>query len=193
MERWIAPNLNVPLYPQKPNEMTCVPVCIKMVLEYLKSDYNPRPTPFPELSIDEIIKILKTDITFLGTSLKNIRNLNEDERVHIAVPSLEFEGRFGGTLDEIKKELANNRPVIVYVPLSETHTANRHAIVITGIDEQNFLIRYNDPLFGAKCESIVKFQRQWDIADHVIITVKIGARKQRLIKDFYEIVGSGKK
>ena len=173
--------LDVPQVDQRKDELTCVPASIKMVLDYISRIEHPSKN-VPEFSVEDIAKILRTDE--LGTPLENIKNLNKNERILLAIPSIEFVDKNGCRFDEIKTELENNRPIISWISPSEIFTGLSHSVVITGIDEGKLLVYYNDPLYGKKVESMVKFLSMWDRADRVLIKIKIGARTQRLLDEF---------
>lgn len=172
--------MDVPLVGQQ-NGVTCVPACIKMILDYISRAEDPWGD-IPEFDVSEISEILKTDE--LGTSLENIKNLNKNDRILTAIPSIEFVNRHGCKFDEIRTELANNRPVIAWISPSEVFTGLAHSIVITGVDESKLLVYLNDPLLGKKVERLANFSSLWDKADRVPIKVQIGLRTQRKLDEF---------
>jgi len=146
----------------------------------------------PNLDIDDIAKIIETRAD--GTLLENVRNLNTNLTVLRAIPSLEFDVDLKmHSLSEIEEEINNNRPVIAWVELSEGIHRCAHAIVITGLDRDEALIYYNDPMFGQKQEEIGAFMSRWERADRLLIKVKIGKREQRLLEEYVRKEEKGEK
>ena len=110
----------------------------------------------PNLGIEEISEIIETEVD--GTLFENISKLNKNKAILRAIPSLEFlvDLRMHN-FSEIEEEIEANRPVIVYIELSEGIHSAKHAVVITGLDREQDLIYYNDPIFGEKSEDINSF------------------------------------
>ena len=137
----------------------------------------------PNLDIDDIAEIIETRTD--GTLLENVRNLNTDLAVLRAIPSLEFDVDLRmHSLSEIEEETNNNRPVIVWVELSEGVRRCAHAVVVTGLDRDKNLIYYNDPMFGEMQEEIGAFMSRWERIDRLLIKIKIGKREQRLLDEY---------
>jgi hypothetical protein len=63
--------LDVPIEYQE-NGFSCVPVCILMVLKYLKDRFS---AGFPNLDLDTISEAIKTDEG--GTAFEKVKNINE--------------------------------------------------------------------------------------------------------------------
>jgi len=172
--------LKVPLvHPLQEDGYSCVPRCIKMIFMYIS---NCLEGVAPDLDIDDIAEIMETRID--GTLPENVRNLNTNLKVLRAIPSLEFDVGLMHSFSEIEEEIRANRPVIVWVELSEGIHRCTHAIVITGVDKEKHLIYYNDPIFGEKEEEIGTFMSKWESVDRLLIKVKIGKREQRLLDEY---------
>ena len=144
---------------------------MKMVLEYVKNRFS---EGFPDLDIPKISEILKTSADLGGTTFENIKNINEVFRK--TRPSLEFVVGLNHKLEDIKKEISNNRPVIAWVMMPDPNGDYPHSIVITDIDEDKLLIYYNDPVYGKENVSIREFMDMWDGNSRVLIRVKIGEK-----------------
>jgi uncharacterized protein YvpB len=144
---------------------------MKMILEYVKNRFS---EGFPDLDIPKISEILKTSADLGGTTFENIKNINEVFRK--TRPSLEFVVGLNHKLEDIKKEISNNRPVIAWVMMPDPNGDYPHSIVITDIDEDKLLIYYNDPVYGKENVSIREFMDMWDGNSRVLIRVKIGEK-----------------
>lgn len=163
-------SLDVPLEYQD-NDFSCTPVCMKMVLEYVRGKFV---SGFPELDIAAISETLKTSADLGGTTFDNIKNINEEFKK--TRPSLEFVPGLNHKLEDIKKEIAEGRPVIAWVMMSDPNGYFPHSIVITYIDEDNLLIYYNDPVYGKETVSIREFTEMWDRNSRVLIKIRIGEK-----------------
>jgi hypothetical protein len=144
---------------------------MKMVLEYVKNRFS---EGFPDLDIPKISEILKTSADLGGTTFENIKNINEVFRK--TRPSLEFVVGLNHKLEDIKKEISNNRPVIAWVMMPDPNGDYPHSIVITDIDEDKLLIYYNDPVYGKENVFIREFMDMWDGNSRVLIRIKIGEK-----------------
>jgi uncharacterized protein YvpB len=173
--------LDVPWVSQEKSAFTCVPACIKMVLDYLCKAAD-ESSNIQEFDVYELAKILKTNP--LGTPLDNVKLLNKNRKILKAVPSIEFKPKLGCTFDEITKELNNHRPVIAWLSASEIFKDLIHSVVITGVDEKKLLVHYNDPIYGSKEESMNEFLSRWSRSDHVLIKLKIGRLLERKLDEF---------
>jgi len=142
-----------------------------MVLEYVKNRFS---EGFPDLDIPKISEILKTSADLGGTTFENIKNINEVFRK--TRPSLEFVVGLNHKLEDIKKEISNNRPVIAWVMMPDPNGDYPHSIVITDIDEDKLLIYYNDPVYGKENVFIREFMDMWDGNSRVLIRIKIGEK-----------------
>lgn len=143
--------LDVPLEHQD-DDFSCTPTCMKMVLEYVKNKFS---GGFPNLDIAKISEILKTSADLGGTTFDNIKNINDAFKK--TRPSLEFVPNLNHKIEDIKKEIANNRPVIAWVMMPDPNGDYPHSIVITDIDEDKLLIYYNDPVYGKETIPIREF------------------------------------
>lgn len=162
---------------------SCVPRCIKMIFNYIGNFLEGHA---PNLDIDDIAEIIDTRRD--GTLPQNVRNLNTDLHVLRAIPSLEFDVDLKmHSLSEIEEEIEGNRPAIAWVELSDAagHTCS-HAVVVTGIDRQEDLIYYNDPMLGEMQQEIGAFLSRWENEDRFLIKVKIGKREQRLLDEYVQ-------
>ena len=139
----------------------------------------------PDFDLEKIEKIIDTRDD--GTSPEEILNLNRVSEVASAMPSIEFELQIKyHTLDELIKEREEDQPSIAWIRLTDEGNIHgcTHAIVITDVDKPNNLIYYNDPIFGERTEPIDKFLARWDDEDRVLVKIKIGKKKQRMLEDF---------
>src|SRR5208337_2771525 len=135
--------MDVPVEYQE-DDFSCTPVCISMVLKFIKDRFV---SGFPDLTVDEISKTIKTSADEGGTTFENIENINKLFKK--TSPSLEivpdFRRKFEEIIEEVKK---NNRPVIAWVLMRDPVAPYEHAIVITDVDEDKLIIRCNDPVYG---------------------------------------------
>ena len=141
----------------------------------------------PDLDIEDIANIIETEID--GTYPEKITNLNKNKEVLKTIPSLEFEVELRThSFSEIEDELEANRPVIAWVELSDAKGIHKaaHSIVITGLERENHLIYYNDPMFGEKQEDIGTFMSRWENVDRILIKVKIGTKEQRILDEYVQ-------
>ena len=137
----------------------------------------------PDFDIAKIGKIIETEVD--GTFPDNILNLNKVGEVLSAIPSIEFELHLSWhTLDELIEEINEEQPPIAFVSLSDEQRIHKctHAVVITKVD--NTHIYFNDPIFGELSEDINSFLSRWDDADRILVKVKIGKTKQRMLEEF---------
>jgi len=157
------------------DDFSCVPVCIKMVLEYIKQR-NP-DSNLPLKSLQELSSAMGTDE--LGTPLDGVQGLNSI--LNKTLPSIEFEGKIRCTLAEIEEDLEMEKPVFAWLKMPFPHS-----IVVTGLDKQTLTIYYNDPLKGKNKIEMGKFMSAWEALDRVLIKVKIGEKLQRTMIDFID-------
>jgi len=168
--------LDVPLILQE-NDFSCTPVCIKMVLEYIRKKF----VDIPELDIPTISKALKTDEA--GTMFMNLKGINE--ALLKSFPSVDFIHGWGHKLEEIEEEIKQaQRPVIAWVYMPSPQGEFPHSIVITDVDRENLLIYYNDPVYGKKQIPLGQFISMWEKSFSILIKVKIGERRQRFIEEY---------
>jgi ABC-type bacteriocin/lantibiotic exporter with double-glycine peptidase domain len=163
--------LDVPIEYQD-DDFSCTPVCMKMVLEYVKEKFS---SGFPKLDIAKISEVLKTSADIGGTTLDNIKNINDEFRK--TRPSLEFVSGINHKIEDIVKEVKDNQlPVIAWLMMPDPNGDYPHSIVITDIDEDNLIIYYNDPVYGKETMSIRDFTDMWDGNSRVLIRIKIGEK-----------------
>lgn len=162
--------MDVPLEHQD-DDFSCTPVCMKMVLEYVKSRFS---DGFPNLDIAKISETLKASADLGGTTFENIKNINEEFKK--TRPSLEFVPGLNHKIEDIKDEIMHDRPVIAWVMMPDPNGEYPHSIVITDIDEDNLLIYYNDPVYGKETVSIRQFMDMWNGNFRVLIKIKIGEK-----------------
>lgn len=139
----------------------------------------------PDFDLDRIRKIIETKSD--GTFPEKVLNLNRVSEVASAIPSIEFEVELKShSLDELIIEVNDKQPPIAWVQLSEEGNIHKcaHAVVITEIDKDSNRIYYNDPIFGEKSEDLTSFITRWDEEDRVLVKVKIGKKKQRMLEEF---------
>jgi len=171
--------LKVPLILQQ-EDFFCVPVCIKMVLEYIR---NLVPDgKIPNLEVEDIAKIIDTNED--GTVLDNINNLNSNREVLRAMPSLRFEYSHSNSFSQIENEINANMPVIAWILISDNHREFVHSVVVTGVDVENDLIYFNDPAYGESQKKIGSFISMWEKIDTVLIKIRMGEREQRKITEY---------
>jgi len=162
-------HLNVTAYRQTKN-YTCVPCCCKMILDYVNKVVLIDPEP--NLSEDKIAKIMKTTIS--GTHFSEIENMNEV--MTTSTPSLEFITEYEShTLSDIKSELELGLPLSVWIVINDGANDYSHSVVITGIDETEKTISYNDPTYGKEFTiSQSEFMSMWELNDARMIKTEIG-------------------
>jgi len=163
----------------QPDGVTCVPTCLKMVLEYINDGLGGGNL---NLSIGDISKIVGT--TEDGTVFDDVNKINKNMKILKAIPSIEFVVKYEyHILKDIEDEIKNGRPAIAWIlPLGARNM--KHSIVITGLDLDKSLIYYNDPISGEVEARLGEFMSLWDKTDRTLIRVKIGKREQRLLDEW---------
>lgn len=170
----LTSNLDVPLEYQK-NDFSCVPVCIRMVLEFVR---NQNPSGYiPNLNVEEISEAIGTDE--LGTALENVKKINK--KLVKAVPSIEFVAEINCSFAEVENEILQGKPVIAWVKIPFPHS-----IVVTGLNKESLILYYNDPQKGKVKIEMGRFMSNWNETDNVLIKVKIGEKIQRIIPEYAE-------
>jgi len=175
--------LRVPMVPQ-PDGVTCVPTCVKMVLDYVYSGLEGTDL---NLGIEEICEIVGT--TKDGTNLEDVKRINSNPKIKKAIPSIEFDVNYDRhTLREIEHEIEEKHmPTIAWIkPLEANDRDLEHAVVITDISRDDYKICYNDPLFGEKQMELGKFMELWERTDRTLIKVRVGEREQRLLDEWIQ-------
>lgn len=154
------------------DDYSCTPVCILMVLKYLKDKFV---SGFPSLDLATISEAIKTSADEGGTTFENIKNINE--LFNKASPSLDIVSGFRHRFEEIVEEVNKNlRPVIAWVMMSDPNVDYPHSIVITGVDEDKLLIYCNDPVYGRQVIPTRRFMGMWNGCSRVLIKFKIGEK-----------------
>jgi len=164
------------------DNFSCVPCCIKMVIDYFASIHSNIVT----YELQEIANCIET--TELGTcNNSNLDNINK--LLEKSIPSLEFiRDNSYPSWDSIIDDLNNGKPVILWIECRDK--ANRyfgHSVVVTGYYNGNVI--YIDPIFGEQKEHIGSFFQKWESFDRFAIRVKIGERKVRRLTEFIENEG----
>jgi len=142
----------------------CTPTSVSMVLDY----FHAKNPTLPARSPDELFQSLdKGDFTYgKGMSPSNITDELNDlgyKNVHAQV---------GASLDDLKSQLSGG-PVIVTggVQLTTQNGARAiigsgnttHAMVVTGVSDDNAFVLVNDPWSGKQLEFPMEtFQKMWD-------------------------------
>jgi hypothetical protein len=137
----------------------------------------------PDFDIERIGKIIGTMEE--GTLPEDILNLNRVPEVSTARPSIEFELKpVFHSLNELTTEIKANQPPIAWICSSDKEKLHKfdHAVVITGVE--NGRVYYNDPIFGKKDDSAGDFLAKWDDEDRVLVKVKIGKKKEKMLEEF---------
>lgn len=173
--------LPVPYLSQGDSANLCVPVCLKMVIDYLKeATGDPK---IPSFSVRQISKIVRTKSG--GTDFPDVEEINE--RLEKIVPSLEFEvDDRSYQFREIEDELVHQRPAIAWLYISDAEGGCYHAAVVIGYDEVNQRIMLNDPLRGQISMLVGEFMTEWQRTEQMLIRVRLGDRLQRRITEYFE-------
>ena len=176
------PVLPVPYISQGDSENLCVPVCLKMMLDYLEEVTGDSRIPTP--SIRTIARIIGT--TPDGTDFNGVAAINK--RLERVIPSVAFEvNERSYQFSDIETELAQRRPVIAWIFVSDDKGGGCwHAAVITGYDRQNQAISLNDPMRGQISLTVQQFMAEWVKGDQTLIRLMVGDRLQRKITEYME-------
>ena len=151
-----------------------------MVLEYVRSSVPSKRSP--NLEVEDIAKVINTDVD--GTVLEDVNKLNSQKEFLRAIPSLRFETSYVSSFSQIDNEINASRPVIAWILISEDHREFVHSVVVTGVDVENNSIYYNDPASGQNQDEIGTFISKWEKVDNVLIKIRIGERKQRVMDEY---------
>jgi len=127
--------LKVPYWSQDENHYTCGPICLRMVLSYLKGK---------RLNKKEYLRIL--DLTMNGDPTKESGTSKLKLKRAIKERDCKYRTIYGEK--GIAKALERKHPVIIYCRMTdEDGERYKHYIVVTGRDDKdNFYI--NDPCNG---------------------------------------------
>lgn len=171
-----ASELEIPIILQQ-DDYTCVPCCIKMVLEHLSRVYN----TIPIFELHDIVECIGT--TDLGTpNGSNLDNIND--MLIKCVPSIEFyRDNSYPRWASIVKDLSDNKPVILWILCQDP--AGRyfdHSVVVIGYENRK--VFYIDPIYGRQEESIDTFLEKWEEVDRFAIRLKVGERIERKLTEY---------
>ena len=171
-------SLPVPYVSQGDDGNFCVPACLKMILDYLgKATGNPSLS----FSLKQIARIIHTKSD--GTDFDDVVDINK--RLERVVPSVEFEvNPRPYNFKDIEHELANQRPVIAWLYISDANGGCCHSAVVTGYDRINQKIMINDPLRGQLSMAVGDFMDEWQKTSQTLIRLKLGTRIQRRMTEF---------
>lgn len=155
------PKLDVPLWGQ-PQKNYCVPTCIKMILEFLRQEHG---QDVPHLKLSSIARIVKTQ--WDGTAPKNVELMNSYFEGKLSV---RFKAKALMRFPDLKKELDEHRPVIVWLNLAkQPEDTLWHAVVVTSFDPLTNYFTYNDPWDGKeKQEEVGRFMQKWGMEGRMI-------------------------
>jgi len=172
---------SVPIYSQ-PDNFTCVPTSLKMVMDYLNA--TKLASKMQTLSVAEIAKIVNTDI--LGTEIEDVKNLNSHAAVTQAIPSVEFDASMKPReLEDIEGDIKAGLPPICWITKGKAPYQWKHAVVVTGVDRRTGAVQYIDPAYGAlKVESLQEFTQEWYDSDRVMVRVILGRKESRKITEY---------
>jgi ABC-type bacteriocin/lantibiotic exporter with double-glycine peptidase domain len=163
--------LDVPIEFQE-DDFSCTPVCISMVLNFIKNKFS---AGFPTLDLDEISEAVQTSADEGGTTFRNIANINK--LFEKTSPSLEIVPEFRCKFEEIIEEVKKKQiPVISWVLMPDPKGDFKHSIVITDVDEDKLLIYCNDPVYGKEKIPTRRFIEMWNGCLRILIKFKIGEK-----------------
>lgn len=163
--------MDVPIEYQN-DDFSCTPVCILMVLMYIKNQFS---SGFPDLGLTAISEAVKASADIGGTYFENIENINGF--FEKASPSLEIVPQSRCKFEDIVDEVKNKeRPVIAWVMMPDPNGDYPHAIVITNLDEDKLIIFFNDPVYGKQSMPSPRFIDMWNGCYRILIKFKIGEK-----------------
>ncbi len=176
--------LPVPLLlPLQEDGFSCVPRCVKMVFMYIEETHN--PCRVPNFDLEKIGDIVETMGD--GTFPDKILNLNSVREISSARPSIEFEHKIKfHSLNELIEEIDDKQPPIAWILSQDTAKLHKfdHAVVVSNVE--NDRVYYNDPMFGKQSDPTDEFLAKWDEEDRVLVKVKIGKKKQKMLEDLLD-------
>lgn len=161
--------------------MYCVPVCVKMVLDYAIKELKNRQK---KISVKTIAKTLGTR-PLTGTAPGSIELINSS--LGASKPLINFKSKLAGTFNDIKTEIDNKRSVIAWINLTDDElTPVWHTVVINGYDIDKRLIYYIDPLLTKEnCEVPIEtgyfIQKKLGSRGHLIKLVVVSEAQKTLI------------
>jgi hypothetical protein len=167
---------------QDPDESTCVPVCVKNVLEAMREWV----TGIPNISIAKIGEYIGTDID--GTPVyRNIENINQV--LASSIPQIKFETDLGNIrwrtiINDIHVANPLHTPVIAVIGQYDTQNLGWmvHSVVI--LYAANDYTYYWDPIYGGISEPTNSLFRKWDQMSRFCVRLKHVPRTQRLLEEY---------
>lgn len=148
------------------DDYSCVPICLKMVLDYVPGEFG---IELPNLSLDEIRRAIDTRSD--GTLLPDVPKINR--KLAGGSHLVEFLPSEGNSFDDIRQELTARRPVIAWVERGPPGREFWHSIVLTYVDPRKLIVKYDDPINGKQEQPVSDFLRQWGKIANVLIRVRI--------------------
>jgi uncharacterized protein YvpB len=151
-----------------------------MMLDYVNRVKVTEPTH--ALDEDRISEIIRTGIS--GTHFRDIQLINKE--ITSSNPSIEFEPEYSPhTLADIRKELEDGLPVMVWIVTTHGLNDYVHSVVVTGIDDKLKEISYNDPTYGTEhTVSQSEFLSQWQPPGAKMVKTKIGRLPRKTLDEF---------
>lgn len=149
-------SLSVPLLRQ--GEKECVPVSILMILEYF--------------GINKSQDELKVDLRWnpaRGVLTKDIVNFPAEK---YGLKTFVF---WQGSLDELTKQIAQGRPVLVRMWIDEKSGymgTVSHSVIAIGYDYSKSVVYLNDPSRGLRKEKFSRFLDLWDMTNHIYMNYR---------------------
>jgi hypothetical protein len=151
-----------------------------MVMEYLNNS-GMLKVPLPNLNLHQIAKLVRT---LDGTMAHDVPAINPS--LEEAIPSVEFEDDYKSRISrEIEEEIANGRPCIPWMLLTDGVHYGWHAVVVTDIDAKANSITYNDP--GPPAETtqpLSEFEHSWNLSWTNLVKVQIGRNTRTVLTQF---------
>lgn len=146
--------------------MDCVPVCLKMAIDYMQLYRDAR---IPSMSVDDIAQEIKT--TVLGTVLSEVPNINK--KLCAAGSDWEVSVSEHGKFEMIFDDLRNGLPCVVFYDLrydiERIEGREKHACVVRGHDPKRRILFCNDPIRGEIEIPETRFRYLWYLGAFSII------------------------
>jgi hypothetical protein len=147
-----------------------------MVIEYLREKYGENNVP--RLSIKTIARAIDTKEE--GTAPKDIEKINKFFKAKLSV---QFKTQFMAHFPDIRKELEEERPVIVWLNCVTPPDVVWHAVVVCDFDPETDHVSINDPWDGSeKSEEVGTFIKKWG-TEARLVKVLISKEQQRYLDD----------